>query len=128
MRQRIRQERDREQRVTIDEVCRRINDGEIVRAVGNLLFHTAPAALDEKLTRLLDKISRTATSGDIPLQTHVLDFLVNLAIGLRSFLPNWVIARALDSAALDALAGRVTGALENLTSVAGEAAAASADR
>jgi transaldolase len=127
LRQRIRQERDREQRVTIDEVCRRINDGEIVRAVGNLLFHTAPAALDEKLTRLLDKISRTATSGD-PDLLGVLDFLVKLTIGLRSFLPNWVIALALGSAALDALAGRVTGALENLTSVAGEAAAALADR
>ena len=127
LRQRIRQERDREQRVTIDEVCRRINDGEIVRAVGNLLFHTAPAALDEKLRVVLDKISRTATSGD-PDLLGVLDFLVKLTIGLRSFLPNWVIARALDSAALDALAGRVTGALENLTSVAGEAAAGLADR
>lgn len=127
LRQRIRQERDREQRVTIDEVCRRINDGEIVRAVGNLLFHTAPAALDEKLRVVLDNISRTATSGD-PDLLRVLDFLVKLTIGLRSFLPNWVIARALDSAALDALAGRVTGALENLTSVAGEAAAGLADR
>jgi len=123
LRRRIRQERDREQGVTTDEVCRRISDGEIVRAVGSLLFHTAPAALDEKLEVVLGEISRTARSEDVPVQTHVLDFLVNLAIGLRSFLPNWVLSPALDSAAIDALAKKVTDALENLTSVAVEAAA-----
>jgi len=128
LRQRIRQERDREQRVTIDEVCRRISDGEIVRAVGNLLFHTASGALDDKLRVVLDKISRTAGGGNVALQTYVLDFLVNLAIGLRSFLPKWVLSPALDSAAIDALAGKVTDTLENVTSIAGEAAAGLADR
>jgi transaldolase len=128
LRQRIRQERDREQRVTIEEVCRRISDGEIVRAVGNLLFHTAPPALGEKLRVVLDEISRTATSGDVAVQAHVLDFLVNLAIGLRSFLPNWVLSPALDSVAIDALARKVTDATENLTVVAGQAAAELAAR
>jgi len=127
LRQRIRQERDREQRVTIEEVCRRISDGEIVRAVGNLLFHTAPPALGEKLKVVLDEISRTVTSGD-PDLLGVLDFLVNLAIGLRSFLPNWVLSPALDCVAIDALARKVTDALENLTSVAVEAAAELAAR
>lgn len=127
MRQRIRQERDREQRVTIEEVCRRISDGEIVRAVGNLLFHTAPPALGEKLKVVLDEISRTVTSGD-PDLLGVLDFLVNLAIGLRSFLPNWVLSPALDSVAIDALAKKVADATENLTSVAVEAAAELAAR
>ena len=128
LRRRIRQERDREQRVTIDEVCRRISGGEIVRAVGNLLFHTAPAALGEKLRIVLDKISRAATSPDVALQTHILDFLVNLAIGLRSFLPNWILSPALDSAAIDVLAEKVADALANLTSVATEAAAELATR
>lgn len=123
LRQRIRQERAREQKVTADDLCQRISDGEIVRAVGNLLFHTAPAALDEKLTAVLDRISRTAGSGNVALQTHVLDFLVKLAIGLCSFLPNWVLSQALDSVAIDALARKVADVLENLTSVAGEAAA-----
>jgi transaldolase len=128
LRQRIRQERDREQRVTIEEVCRRISDGEIVRAVGNLLFHTAPPALGEKLKVVLDEISRTVTSGDVAVQAHVLDFMVNLAIGLRSFLPNWVLSPALDSVAIDALARKVTDATENLTVVAGQAAAELAAR
>ena len=128
MRQRIRQERDREQRVTLEEVCQRISDGEIVRAVGNLLFHTAPPALGEKLKVVLDEISRTLTSGDVAVQTHVLDFLVNLAIGLRSFLPNWVLAPALDCVAIDALARKVADATENLTVVAGQAAAELAAR
>jgi len=128
LRQRIRQERDREQRVTLEEVCRRISDGEIVRAVGNLLFHTAPPALGEKLKVVLDEISRTLTSGDVAVQTHVLDFLVNLAIGLRSFLPNWVLAPALDCVAIDALARKVADATENLTVVAGQAAAELAAR
>jgi transaldolase len=128
LRQRIRQERDREQRVTIEEVCRRISDGEIVRAVGNLLFHTAPPALGEKLKVVLDEISRTVTSGDVAVQIHVLDFLVNLAIGLRSFLPNWVLSPALDSVAIDALARKGTDATENLTVVAGQAAAELAAR
>jgi len=127
LRQRIRQERDREQRVTIEEVCRRISDGEIVRAVGNLLFHTAPPALGEKLKVVLDEISRTVTSGD-PDLLGVLDFLVNLAIGLRSFLPNWVLSPALDSVAIDALAEKVTDATENLTVIAGQAAAELAAR
>ncbi|MCJ7675385.1 MAG: transaldolase family protein [Sedimentisphaerales bacterium] len=127
LRQRIRQERDREQRVTIEEVCRRLSDGEIVRAVGNLLFHTAPPALGEKLKVVLDEISRTVTSGD-PDLLGVLDFLVNLAIGLRSFLPNWVLSPALDSVAIDALAKKVADATENLTSVAVEAAAELAAR
>jgi len=128
LRQRIRQERDREQRVTLEEVCQRISDGEIVRAVGNLLFHTAPPALGEKLKVVLDEISRTLTSGDVAVQTHVLDFLVNLAIGLRSFLPNWVLAPALDCVAIDALARKVADATENLTVVAGQAAAELAAR
>jgi len=128
LRQRIRQERDREQRVTLEEVCQRISDGEIVRAVGNLLFHTAPPALGEKLKVVLDEISRTLTSGDVAVQTHVLDFLVNLAIGLRSFLPNWVLAPALDCVAIDALARKVTDATENFTVVVGQAAAELAAR
>ena len=128
LRQRIRQERDREQRVAIDEVCRRISDGEIVRAVGNLLFHTAPDVLDEKLRVVLDNTSRTVTSGDVAPQTRVLDFLVSLAIGLRSFLPNWVLSPALDSVAIDALAKKVTDALEKLTLIAGQAAAELAAR
>ncbi len=123
LRRRIRQERAREQRVTADEVCQRISDGDIVKAVGNLLFHTEPAALDEKLRIVLGKISQAATTGDIILQTRVLDFLVNLAIGLRSLLPNWVIAGALDAAAIDALAEEVSNVLRNQADLLREAAA-----
>lgn len=123
LRQRIRQERAREQRVTADEVCQRISDGDIVRAVGNLLFHTEPAAADEKLKAVLDTITRTAINADTAVQINGLDFLVKLAIGLRSFLPNWVIARALDAAAIDALAEEVSNVLRNQAELLGEAAA-----
>jgi transaldolase len=123
LRRRIRQERAREQTVTADEVCRRIRDGNIVRAVGNLLFHTEPAAVDEKLRDVLDTITRTATNADTAVQINGLDFLVKLAIGLRSFLPNWVIARALDAAAIDALAEEVSNVLRTQADRLREAAA-----
>ena len=121
LRQRIRKERAREQALTPHDVYRCISNGELVRATGNLLFHTAPPALDEKLKTVLDRVRQAYVSGDIGLQTHILDFLVQLAIGFRSFLPNWVILRQLEIAEVVEMSENVSNVLMKLTRDGGEA-------
>lgn len=117
LRQRIAQERARESAAggTPDDVYRCISAGEIVRATGNLLFHTAPATLDEKLEAVLDKVGGAYVDGGPLVRMHVLDFLVKLAIGLRSNLANWVHMAELDTRAVTDLAEQVTGVLAKLT-------------
>lgn len=121
LRKRIQQERARQQVVTPDEVYQRISSGEIVRAVGNLLFHTGPVGLGKKLEVVLDKVSKAYMRGHIGLQMHILDFLVRLSIGLRSFLPHWIILKELDADAVADIAQRVSNALSKLIEVEGKA-------
>jgi len=114
LRQRILRERAREQIVTADEVYQRIVAGQVVRAVGNLLFHTAPSELDEKLNAVLDKLSEAYMSAEIGLQIYILDFLVKLCVGLYSFLPNWIILRQLHTNEIADLAAKVSSGLAKL--------------
>jgi len=114
LRQRIADERRREGSVTADGVYQRIAAGDILRATGTLLFHTPPSDFVDRLKWVLDTVAELFPEADAGLQKNMLDFLVKLGIDLRSFLPNWVLMKGLDQAAISSAAERVTLALAEL--------------
>jgi transaldolase len=101
------EEREREQKRNADDVVRLIKEGQIARASGNLLFHTQPGALRQKLANVLEKINRTDHNAEIELQVHILNFLVKLGLDLRSFVPNWHIRSRLNTETVDDMAEEV---------------------
>ncbi len=121
LRERIRKEREREQMTPVEEVYQRICAGEIVGAVGNLLFHTVPTALNEKVDIILKKVAEAYTGGDINIQVRSLEFLVNLSIGLGSFLPAWVLLKDLDVDIVTGIAEQALSVLEKLIRINDEA-------
>ena len=78
---RIREEAQRERRVKIDELLERVWAGDGTRVIGNLLLHTDPDLFDRKLSAVLEALGEP--------NVRVLSFLMNLAIDLGSFLPEW---------------------------------------
>jgi transaldolase len=128
LRRKLREELAREQAVTAKQVCQRIRAGLIVRATGNLLFHTEPTVLDQKLQRVLDEISAEYMGRDDVPRTHILDFLVNLSIGLSSFLPNWVLLKTLNSDSINAMSEKVLDTLAQLISADRQAPVELTDR
>ncbi|MHC4693638.1 MAG: transaldolase family protein [Planctomycetota bacterium] len=121
LRERIRKEREREQMRPVEEVYQRVCAGEIVGAVGNLLFHTVPTALNEKIDIILEKVAEAYTCGDIKVQVRFLEFLVNLSIGLGSFLPAWILLKDLDVDTITGIAEQVLSVLEKLIRIDEEA-------
>jgi transaldolase len=101
----------------VEEVYQRICAGEIVGAVGNLLFHTVPTALNEKINIILEKVAGAYTGGDIKVQVRFLEFLVNLSIGLGSFLPAWTLLKDLDVDTITGIAEQVLSVLEKLINI-----------
>lgn len=96
----IRKEAERERSVSADELLARIEAGDIIRATGNLLFHTEPARFEQKLETLLrdiesvnaagaDDMSSTGEGGASAGMRHAIAFLTKLAVDLGSFLPEW---------------------------------------
>lgn len=114
LRQRIADERRREDGVTADGVYQRIAAGYILGATGTLLFHTPPADFVGRLKWVLDTVTGLFPEADAGLQKNMLDFLVKLGIDLRTFLPNWVLMEGLDQAAISSAAERVTSVLAEL--------------
>jgi len=121
LREKIRKEREREQMTPVEEVYQRICAGEIVGAVGNLLFHTVPTALNEKVDIILKKVAESYTGGDINFQVRSLEFLVNLSIGLGSFLPAWVLLKDLYVDTVTGIAEQALSVLEKLIKINDEA-------
>lgn len=121
LRERIWKERKREQMIAAEEVYQRVCAGEIVSAVGNLLFHNVPTALNEKLNIILEKVAEAYTGGDINVQVRFLEFLVNLSIGLGSFLPAWGLLKDLDVDTITGIAEQVLSVLEKLIRINEEA-------
>ena len=128
LRRKLREELAREQAVTATKVCQRLRAGRIVQATGNLLFHTGPAVLNEKLQLVLDEIRAEYMGLDDAPKTHILDFLLNLSIGLRSFLPNWVLLKTLNADSINAMSEKVVDTLAQLIRADGQAPIELADR
>jgi len=122
LRRRIAEERRREQMMTAEDVYRHIAAGRIASATGNLLFHTPPSAFAGKLEALLQKVKHACKTetGDLPV--HILGFLVELSIDLGSFLPRWVLLKALGNDAIARAAQRTLTALAELTETPARAA------
>jgi len=124
LRQRIAEERAREQKITADGVYQRIAAGNNVAATGALLYHTAPAHFPDKLKAVLAKIEEFYPHGDAGLQENILSFLVKLAIDLRSFVPEWALAKEMSADAIAAAAEKVSALLARLEKAGGAAPAA----
>jgi transaldolase len=124
LRERIAEERQREQQMTAEGVYQRIAAGQIVRATGALVFHTAPASFAEKLDAVLGMLKQYYPEGDAGLQQNSLQFLLKLAIDLRTFVPNWALAKGLGGASIAAAAERVSQTLAALEGLGGPAPAA----
>ena len=124
LRQRIAEERTRERQVHVDGVYQRLAAGQIVGATDLLLFHSAPADFVGRLKPVLDTVSELYPGADVEFRGYMLQFLVKLAIDLRSFVPNWVLAKGLNGKAIAHAAERVTSVLDDLCGAGGEATAA----
>jgi len=114
LRARIAAERERELHLPADGVYQRIAAGDILRATGKLLFHTPPTQFPAQLKSILDTIEELYPGADDILRRHMLEFLVKLAVDLRSFLPNWHLASELSPGAIVEAADRVLKLLSQL--------------
>ncbi|MBN1583778.1 MAG: hypothetical protein JXA89_23935 [Anaerolineae bacterium] len=63
--------------------------GQASEAIETLLFFTPPRTFPARLDRILFEIEARFKRLDEDLETTVLDFLVELTLGLNSFLPRW---------------------------------------
>ncbi len=124
LRERIAEERAREQTITAEGVYQRIAAGNIIAATGTLLFHTKPAIFVAKLQDVLTKVTELYPNGDAGLQKNILNFLVKLAIDLNTFVPQWILSEGLSDSAIAATAERVSATLATLERLGGAAPAA----
>lgn len=90
---RIREERLRNEALTVGDVLGFVRDGKIVEARQNLIFHTDPALFAKKLDALVDHLNRDFEKADRETRRHYLTFLVKLTLDLLSFLPQWNLKR-----------------------------------
>ncbi len=68
---------------------KQVESGQGQAVIESLLFFTEPAAFTESATELLASLEADFAASAQSARPPVLDFLIDLAIGLRSFLPVW---------------------------------------
>lgn len=114
LKRRIAEERAGLQSLTVDEIYHLIENGRGDRAIGTILFHTQANELSEKLESLLSVVREKYAQVEEGLQANFLEFLASLSISFNSYLPNWVLAKELDSSAMMEAGKKVLGLLEEL--------------
>ena len=121
-RQRIMRERQAEQALPFEVLWQRAASGEHAAARGTLLYFTDPARLPSLLEALMRRTESefdesdefaagTATS---ELKIGLLRFLTYLAVDFASFVPEWVLLKALSPAEVESLAAAVLKSVESL--------------
>lgn len=112
-----------------------VESGQGPAAIESLLFFVEPADFAAQTGELLEALAAGFADGTSSTQSLVLDFLVDLGVGLRSFLPMWNLRRsdrhgdgALDSETVARVAGAARDLLTRLESGAGPEAAAILER
>jgi len=123
----IQEERDRERALPAAGVIERILCGGIERAVGNMLFHTAPELFAKKLDFILDRIREDYRRAEPSERRSYLTFLAVLTVDMQSLLPLWELEPLVTEGRLDAEREEVFGLLTALEKLEGETAAAVAD-
>jgi len=124
LRRKIREERERKRKRSLESLVERILRGDTVSASGHLLFHTEPQELDTSLHRLLELLGGECGGGSEDARRNILLFLTRLAVDLASFLPEWVLKEKLDDADIDRAAAAVRKTLSELAGASPEAAQA----
>ena len=117
LKSRIRRETEIRRCRTEENIRTAIENGDIISATGDLIFHTPADRFAARLEAILDSLGRTSAP-------EALEFLVKLAIDLHSFVPEWNLRQGLSQVAIDAAAAQVLGVLRLYESK--EAAAATA--
>jgi transaldolase len=100
LRQRVRREREQEERLPAEALWARIQSGDDVGARGTLLFFTAPSTLSTRLSETLRRLTREMPGADSRQKVLFLRFLTFLAIDLATAVRDWVISRSLEPSAL----------------------------
>lgn len=100
LRQRVRREREQEERLSEEALWARIQSGNDTGARGTLLFFTAPSSLSARLSATLLRLTREMPGADPRQKVLSLRFLTFLAIDLATAVPEWVLRRSLTKSAL----------------------------
>jgi len=114
IRNQIQQERQLQKNLPVESLLDWIHKGQLVRARGNLIFHTDPDILDTKLQKLLVLLKENPNRLSSCCQHHLLRFLVDLAVDLKSFLPHWVLCPPLTEGDLHQLFLATTAVLKEV--------------
>ena len=85
----IKEERLRKESLTFEAVLRQIEQGNIVEARQNLVFHTHPSLSENKLAYIVNKLIEDFEEADEETAKNYLSFLAKLTLDLASFLPEW---------------------------------------
>ena len=92
----IKEEKEHEENLSVDEVLNRILSNEIIRARGNLLFHSNKENFFSKVNYII-KITETKYGFMLKKEKVLfLTFLTYICIDLKSFLPEWNLSNFLD--------------------------------
>jgi transaldolase len=109
---RIREEREREEGLTDEQLAAQLRSGDLDRVRAALIYFTRPEVLPARLAHDLREVERCAGSAAPGRKVQLLGWLTRLAIDLGSAAPAWGRLRDLSPAALDELSARVVEAVE----------------
>lgn len=110
----IKKERRREENISADEIINRILKNEIIRARGNLLFHSDADTFSDKLQSILGIIDERYVSISQSERVAVLSFLSYLCIDLKSFLPEWHLHKVIKERDIESTFKQVMGLIVKL--------------
>jgi len=116
LRQRILQERQREERLSDLELRARIGAGDHAAARGTLLFFTDPSRIRTRLAALLADAEQDTSGAPPAAAAGVLRLLTFLAIDLASALAEWRLARSLSPDSLQEMTDSVLASLQRVAS------------
>ncbi len=115
LKQRIAREKEREQRLSDDELWARLETGDYVGVRGSLLYFTTPALLPARLSTILRRIEAWMPASSPGQKVEMLRLLTFLAIDLRSAAPEWVLLKSVPRPDLEAMAESVLQTLTRIT-------------
>ena len=111
---RIRQEREREERLSEDVLWARVEGGDQAGVRAALVYFTDPTLVSALHARILERVERSAVGAESLQKVNLLRLLTYLAIDLGSAVPAWGRLRGLPREALELMIARTLRTLEAL--------------
>lgn len=126
--QAIAEERTQREACSDSDVVAAIRSARFQEALESLIYFTAPADFAVRFKVALRAVDEAFAAGDLTVQAGCLGLLVDMAIGLKSFLPRWTLCNTVrhgDAAmAEDELAKQAAKALDQAARLEAQAPAA----